>query len=148
MVIECVDRCDTHWIKEADLSIIIVDLHPNPFQVALQVERCMWGGHGRVLPIRESDGPESSFETAWDFAFPGYWCFNHTNYPVIILAHVHLPGMTSWGETIGAQYKNKVVKALRVFRQLFHRPRVGHTRQILAKRQTGVRCVGVQRHWS
>lgn len=145
---EGVDGCQVQGVGEAHLPGLVVQLHPDSLKMAAQLQLRGRRRHGRVKAVRQRDGPETRLWTARDFPLPGYGLPHHADDPVVVVLHLHLPGVAPRVEALGPKHEDKVVEALGVVGKLLHHAAVADLGQVFAQLQAGVGRVGVQSHGS
>lgn len=141
---ESVDGLHVHGVGEGHLPGLVVELHSDPSQLSLQVQRGAGPRHGRVLALVVRDHPEAGLRASRDATFPVNGPLDHAQHPVHLVAHLYLPAVTARREALGSQHEHKVTEALGVVWELLQGSTVGHTSQIRGEGQPGVCSVGVQ----
>lgn len=141
---EGVDGRHADGIGEGHLPAVVVQLHPDSGQLALQMQRGAGPRHGRVLTLVVRDHPKAPLGAARDAAFPVNGFLDHPEHPVRLVAHLHLPGVAAGREALRAQHEHKVAETLGIAWELLEGSTVGDTGQVWGEGQPGVGSVGVQ----
>lgn len=131
---------------ERHFSTVHVQLDTDDLRPLGHFEGRPRGGAGLVLAIAQPYTPEALSRRQYVLALPIDGVLGHSNNPVCVIAHLHLPAVPARAEALGAQHLGADVKALGVVRQPELLCAALHPAQVLRDQEAVGGSVGIYDH--
>lgn len=109
-----VQRRPLSWVIKSQFGSVHVQYNSNDVQLLIHSERRPRCGTGFVLPITQSNGPESFGGGQHVLSFPVDGCAGHSDDPVGVIFHLNIPAVPSRAKALAGQRLRTHVKAFRV----------------------------------